>query len=169
MKSKLLSVLLGASLLAGLSGCMTRKVTSTNVTGDAVTGFTTNTVTITQVNTNNLILDSAVFQGAVAIGVTAAISATHQDPGVISALKNAQTALDGVLNGSNPETTAQVLTMLKANGNPALVQEINSLIASASALEQDLLVKYGAGVAGQITTALARAADAGLVVALEGH
>jgi len=150
-----------AALLIVPSGCMTRKVTTVTQT---TTGFDTNVVT--EVNTNNLILESSALQAATAISVSIVV---QKDPSVIPALKDAQTALDGVLNGSNPQTTQQVLETLKATGNPALTSEITSLMATASALEQNLLARYGAGVAGQISVALTRAANAGIIVGLAGH
>ncbi|MDE2101119.1 MAG: hypothetical protein KGL39_27980 [Patescibacteria group bacterium] len=148
--------------MLGLAGCMTSKVTSVTANGSG--GFSTNVVTV--VNTNNLILDSAAFQGATAIAASIAI---EKDPGVVPALKQAQIALDGVLNGASTNTVQDVLTSLKIQNNPVLNQQVSSLLAAASSLEQQLLAKYGVSVAGQITLSLAKAADAGLMLALQGH
>jgi hypothetical protein len=165
MKLKSLPLITAAALLIGCSllpGCMTSKVTTvTHPTGG--TGTVTNTVTV--VNTNNLILDASVIQAAVATGVSVAI---QKDPSTIPAFKDAQMALDGVLNGSNTNTTAQVLALLGNDSNPTIASEVTPLISVASSLEQQLLAKYGSGVAGQISLAIAKAVDAGLIVALQG-
>ena len=146
-------------------GCVTSKTAM--VTGDATTGFSTNIVVT--VNTNNLALDCAGIQVVTAVGVNAALNASHNDPGVINALKNAQVALGGILNGTNPQTTSQVVALLNAQGNPALTQQVTQLVQSLSAVEQNLLAKYGATVAGQISVAITQAVYSGLTVGLAGH
>lgn len=154
---KNLAITLAAAIgLIALSntGCMTSKVAGPNGT------------TVTVVNTNNLALDASVFQGAVAISVSLL---AQKDPSVVPPLRSAHVALDGILNGANQMTTQEVLNMLKAAGNPALSAEVTSLVQTASALEQTLLMKYGAEVGGQIGLALVKAADAGIVIGLTGH
>lgn len=158
---------LSAAVLAVLSvtliGCVTSKVSTVTPTA---TGFVTNTVTV--VNTNNLTLDAAALQAATAVSVSLVVN-NPKNAAMIPALKDAQIALDGILNGSNATTTTQVLTLLQANSNPALSQEITSLLSVVSAFEQSVLAKYGPSVAGQIGLAVTRAIDAGLIVGLTGH
>lgn len=158
---KLTAILLAVSAIA-FTGCLTSKTQT--VTGTAATGFSTNTVTT--VNEANLALDSAGLQSMTAISVSMLV---NKNAGLVPPLKNAQVALDGILNGSNPQTTAQVLAMLKAQNNADMTTEITSLVTSVSQLEQDLLKKYGASVAGEITVALVRAVDRGLIVGLAGR
>ena len=145
--------LAGALALALVAGCMTTKTTSPN---GAVT---------TTVNTNNLALDCAVIQSAAAIGTSVAV---QKDPSVVPILQNAQVALGGVLNGANPSTTAQALQLIGASSNPTLGQEVAPLIGMVSALEQQLLAKYGQGVAGQISLAIAHALYSGITAGLAG-
>lgn len=156
------------AMLATQTGCLlshTATVTpgGTNSVTGVYTGPVTNTVTT--VNEANLALDSAALEAVASIAVSTVVS---KDPSVIPVLKNAHTILDGILNGSNPQTTAQVLAMLKAQNNPTLTSEVNSLIGAANTLEQSLLAKYGQGVAGEITMALAKAINAGLATGLAG-
>jgi len=162
MKKILASSILGAALLAGFAlltlldaGCVTRSVTTVSPAG------VTNTVTL--VDTNALALDAAVLEGATAISVNLIV---QKDPAVVPALKDAQLALNGVLNGSNAQTTQQVLNLLKAGNNPAVASEVTSLVGVVSSLEQKLLGNYGAEAAGQITIALARAALGGIITGL---
>lgn len=151
---------LASLLISGLliAGCVTSKVQTPGPNGT--------TITTTVVNTNNLNLDAAVLQGATAISVSLLV---QKDPSTIQPLKNAHVALDGILNGANQMTTQEVLTMLKASGNPQLSAEVTSLVQTASSLEQTLLAKYGAEVGGQIAVAVTRAVDAGLIIGLAGH
>lgn len=147
-----------------LVGCATaRKNTITNNPDGTVT---TNTTVV--VNEVNLALDCVVAQGATAIAVNVVLVQSKHDPGVVQALKNAKTALDGILNGANQQTTQQVLDILKTNGNASLQQQVTQLVDTVSKLEQVLLQKYGVTVAGEITTSLLRAIDAGLAVGLAG-
>jgi hypothetical protein len=162
MKNNRVLLISAAIAIAAFTGCLTSK-TST-VTPNGTGGFTTNTVTT--VNEANLALDSAGLQSLVAISTSILID---NDTNLIPILYRAHVALDGILNGSNPQTTAQVLAMLKAQNNPDLTTEITSLLASVSQLEQDLLKKYGSSVAGEISVALVRAVDRGIVVGLVGH
>jgi hypothetical protein len=152
-----------AILLAVLvtTGCVTSKVSKV----DPNTGQT-NIVVV--VNEANLLLDSAVLQAATAIGINAVRIQTKNDPGVIQALKNAKVALDGIISGANPQTTDQVLAILRTNGNAALEQQVSSLVQTASALEQQLLAKYGKSVAGEITVSILKSIDAGLAIGLAG-
>ena len=161
------NLLLFAIVAAVAIGCVAQKhqvVTGSGTTGDP---FTTNTVW--QVNTNNLLLDSAILSVGTSVAVNTAINGSHNDPGVIAALKNAQVGLGGILNGTNPQTTAQVVEILKAQGNPALVQQVTDMTGAISGLEQQLLAKYGVTVAGQISVALTKAVYSGLTVGLAGH
>lgn len=150
----------GFAILA--TGCATSKTQTVTPNGSG--GFTTNTVYT--VNTNNLALDSAAAQVATAVAVNVVINA---EPQSVPALKNAQAALGGILKGTNQQTTQQVIDLLKAQGNPVLAQQVTTLIGSLSAVEQNLLAKYGQGVAGQITLSLAEAVYSGLSVGLAGH
>ena len=145
--------LAGVLALALVAGCMTTKTTGP-----------TGTVTTT-VNTNNLALDCAVIQSAAAIGTSVAI---QKDPSVVPILQTVQVALGGVLNGANASTTAQAIQLIGASSNPTLGQEVAPLIGMASALEQQLLAKYGQGVAGQISLAIAHALYSGITAGLAG-
>lgn len=156
---KLTSIILVAALAAAtaptLVGCMTSQVQTPGPKGT--------TTTVTVVNTNNLALDASALQAVTATTVSLVVA---KYPSTTNEFRTAHIILDGVINGSNPQTTAQVLSMLKASSNPVLASEISSLIGSLSAAEQTLLQKYGAEVAGQIALALARAVDAGIVVGI---
>lgn len=165
MKNKIQSFLLIAAVAVLATGCLTTK--NTSVTPTSTGGLTTN-VWYT-VNTNNLALDCAGVQVVTAVAVNAALNASHNDPGVVNALKSAQVALGGILNGTNPQTTAQVVALLNAQGNPALTSQVTQLIQSLSAVEQQLLAKYGITVTGQISVALTQAVYSGLTVGLSGH
>ena len=164
------NTIIAATLLAAsclLTGCLTGKVStitpaSTNSLG-IITGPVTNTVTI--VNTNNLLLETAVLQSATAIGVGVAV---QKDPSIVQALTDAQIALDGILNGASTNTPAQVAALLGNNSNPTIQGEIMPLITMASVLEQQLLAKYGTTVGGQISMAILRALDRGLAAGLIG-
>lgn len=145
-----------------LTGCLLSK--KTTVTGNAATGFTTNTVVV--VNEANLALDSVILQGATSIAVAPLVS---KYPNLVQPLRDAHVALDGIINGGNTNTSQQVIAMLKAQNNPALTEQINLLMQNVSKVEQDLLAKYGVTAAGEITISLARAIDAGLVIGLAGH
>lgn len=159
---KLFSVCLFAAVF--VSGCVIGHKTSvaTNPNGT----FTTNTVAI--VNEANLSLDCVAIQGATAIAVNAVRVQTKNDPNVLNAIKNAKVALDGILTGANQQTTAQVMDILKSQGNPALQQQVASLVQTVSALEQSLLQKYGTTVAGEITLSILKSIDAGLAIGLAG-
>lgn len=165
MKSRII-LLTSVPIVAVLfTACMTQKVPV--VTGSAATGFSTNMVT--EINTANLALDSAALQGATAIAVNLVLTQTKHDPGVVQALKNAHIAIDGILVGASQQTTAQVLEMLKIQNNAALSAQATSIMNAASALEQQLLAKYGASVAGQISIEILKSVDAGLAVGLSGQ
>src|SRR5438045_2425420 len=112
---KITSIVLTTALLSiGLvsTGCVTSKSKNGDIT----------------VNQANLDLDASILQAATSVSLSLLI---QRDPNTIPALKATHTALDGVLNGSNPMTTQEVLTMLKAQNNPQLAAEITNLIAIA--------------------------------------
>jgi hypothetical protein len=162
MKKSVIGAALAAIAIVTLNtGCVTSKVQKV----DATTGFT-NTVVV--VNQANLALDSAALQGVTAIAVNTVVNQTHKDPNVVAALKNAKVALDGILGGANQQTTQQVLDLLKLQGNQALADQVTMLVQTASSLEQQLLAKYGQGVAGQISISLLKAISAGLSIGLAG-
>ena len=153
------------SIAAAVAGCMTTKK---QVVGTDSSGATfTNTVTV--VNEGNLALDATGVQVATAIAVNTVLVQTKYDPQVLQALKNAKTALDGILTGVNSETSQQVVAMLKLQNNASLSSQVDTLLQAISAAEQNLLAKYGATVAGEITVAMVKAVDAGLTVGLNGH
>lgn len=139
-----------------LAGCMTHRVT----TIDPVTGAT-NTVTV--VDTNNLAMDQDLLQSATAISLGFAI---QKDPNIVPPLKTAKESIDGILNGTNQQTTQDVINVLKASNNPTLSREVASLLKAISGIEQRLLSKYGQSVAGQIHIALTQAIANGLGDAL---
>ena len=143
--------------LASVTGCVTSK-------RQVVTNGVTNTVVV--VNEANLAFDAAGLQAATAVAVNAVLA---RDPSAVGPLKTAQTVLAGVLNGTSPQTTAQVIALLKAQNNSALNQEMTTLVGEISALEQKLLAQYGATVAGEISVALTKAVYSGLTVGLAGH
>jgi hypothetical protein len=168
MKMRIMAVT-AMVLAAGLfAGCMTSKTTTVTpggtTAGGVVFGPVTNTVTT--VNEANLALDCGVLQGLVAAGVSIVV---QKEPGSIPALKDAELALDGILNGANTNTTAQALALLGSNSNPVLASEITSLMQVGSALEQKLLAKYGQSVTGEISLALTKAVYGGLVIGLAGQ
>lgn len=165
MKKSMLVLVAALSLV--LTGCLTSK----NSTVSAGPNGTTVTNTTVTVNQANLSIESTLVQVAAAVAVTTVLSTTHNDPNVLQALKNAQVALGGIMNGTNPQTTAQVVELLKAQGNQALTDQITSLLTSISTAEQNLLNQLGAGsnVAGQISVALTKAVYSGLTVGLAGH
>jgi hypothetical protein len=158
---KKVSILLSAILCAGLTGCMTHKVST--VSGSAATGFTTNTTT--QVDEANLAIDASVLQGLVA---TATALAVQHNPDAVPALKTAQRALDDVANGISQQSVQDVLGKLKAQSNQVVAQQVDSLLKAASGVEQKLVQKYGATVGGEIAIAMIKAADAGMIVGLAG-
>lgn len=153
----------GFAILA--TGCAWKKTTT--VTGSAVTGFTTN-VTYS-VNTNNLNLQKTIIAAGTTEAVTLTLGATKNDPAIVSALKNAQTALDGILHGSNQLTRDQVIAILKAQNNPTLSQQVDQLVQTISGYEQDWIAQFGQSVAGQISVAYTQAVYTGLSVGLAGH
>ena len=159
MKKKFTAFLLLAFAAGVFTGCLTSK--NQVVTPNSNGGFDTNVVTT--VNEANLALDSAGLQSLTAIGASLLL---QNNEGLRQPLQNADTALDGILNGTNPQTLAQVIAMLKAQNNPQLTAEITSIQAAVSQLEQDELKKWGATPAGEITVALTRAVERGLRVAL---
>jgi hypothetical protein len=161
MTNKLLTFSLALASLALCAGCLTSKQTSVT---QGASGPVTNTVTV--VNQANLLLDSSVLQGATAIAVSVAV---QKDPSVVPALKDAQTALTGILNGASTNSASQILSTLGQSSNPALAAEITPLVGTVSGLEQSLLAKYGTNVTGQITIALAKAVNAGFATGLAGH
>lgn len=153
-----------ASLALAFTGCV---IGHKQVVTSTPAGFTTNTVAV--VNEGNLALDAAALQASTAIAVNAVLIQTHKDPNVISALKNAKVAMDGILGGTSQQTTQQVVDLLKANGNPALVAQVQSIVQTVSALEQKLLATYGTTVAGEIGIEILKSLDAGLSTGLAGQ
>lgn len=137
------------------------------VSGSAATGYTTNSVAF--VNEANLTLDASALQATTAIAVNVVLVQTHKDPQIIAALKNAKVAMDGILGGTSQQTTQQVIDILKANGNPSLVAQVTSIVNAVSALEQQLLAKYGTTIAGEISIEILKSLDAGLGVGLAGQ
>lgn len=169
MKFLLLSTLAAALLSGCLTGCMTSKTTTVTPGGtNSVTGagYLPVTNTVVTVNQANLTLDCGVLQGITAGAVSVVVA---KEPGSIPALKDAAVALDGILNGANTNTTAQVIGLLGGNANPVLNTEVTSLLSTVSALEQQLLAKYGPMVGGQIALAITRAVSEGLVTGLAGQ
>lgn len=162
---KILNMVVPAAALCALtvamltSGCLTSKQ-------QTVTNGVTNTVVV--VNQAALLLDTTAASVATTLAVNTIITQTHNDPGVIGALKNAQIALTGVINGATPATTQDIINALKAQGNPVLANEITQLVAAISQQEQAALVKYGATAGGQIALAFAKAVNSGLMLALQG-
>lgn len=152
-----------ATLVLSQTGCLTSK---TATVSQSPTGtFTTNYVTT--VNTANLALWTTGASVATTVAVNTILASTKNDPTVLADLKKAQIALDGVVSGANQATTADVINMLKANGNPVLAQEVTGLITSISALEQQALVNAGATVPGEISLSFAKAVNSGLMVGLQ--
>jgi hypothetical protein len=164
------SLLLTTALLAIASftaGCLTSR-TTTVTPGTVNADGTTNaavTNTVVTVNEANLAIDCSILTTTTSLAVSLA---AQDDPKVVPALKQAQIALDGVLNGANPNTTTQILNALGGKLNPTAAGNITGIVSSASSLEQNLLKKYGASVAGEITLAIARAIDDGLTQGLAG-
>ncbi|MEN6533327.1 MAG: hypothetical protein ABFD89_06665 [Bryobacteraceae bacterium] len=140
-----------------LCGCMTSKTTT--VTPGGVTN------TVVTVNQANLALDCGVIQGITAGAVSVIVA---KEPSSVPILKDAALSLDAALNGANTNTTAKVLTLLGENNNPVLAAEVTSLLGTVSSLEQQLLVKYGQKVGGQITLAITRAIYGGIEIGLAG-
>src|SRR6516225_393074 len=156
MKKLIVPLIAAAIITAGCVASRQQVITPNPVGG----GFTTNVVWV--VNTNNLIVDSAAASVVTAVAVNAAIIGSHNDANVVQALKNAQTALGGILQGATFQTRQQVVEILRAQGNPALTEQVNQLVDALSSLEQDMLQKYGQTVAGQISVSLTRAVYTGL-------
>lgn len=143
--------LLGAALatIASFnSGCVTKKVRT--VSTDPATGaLTTNTVT--QVNTNNLMLDCAVLKLMGTPAVTYVL-ANDKSGNARAIVTDIQTALRGALNGTDPDITATINGFIS---NDASVRaQFTPLIQAASALRGQLLAKYGDKVGVQIGTAI---------------
>jgi hypothetical protein len=160
-KIKLAAILSTTVILAGcFSGCMTSKVQTVTATP---TGFATNTTTV--VNEANLAIDTAVLQSLTSIAVTEVLRRDHS-LSTIKIILSTETALNGVLSGANDSNTGQLLTILGSNGSDALSTEIKPLIIMASSIEQNLLAKYGATVAGKISNAIAKSVYAGMATSL---
>lgn len=161
---KIFSIAAMAVLLTlSQTGCVTSKTAT--VTQSPTGTFSTNYVTT--VDTANLALWTTGASVATTVAVNAILSATKNDPAVLADLQKAQIALDGVVNGANQATTADVINMLKANGNPVLAQEVTGLVQSISALEQQALVNAGQTTAGEISLSFAKAVNSGLIVGLQ--
>ena len=159
----LTSISLGTALffatLGGMTGCATKTVVTP---ATATAPATTNTV----VNAANLAIDALVVQNVAAIGLPILI---QKDPSVLPELKDASLALNLVLNGATTNTLNQVLAALGKSANTNLAATVAPYIVVVNSEQQALLTKYGSGVAGQITLALATAFNNGLTTALVGH
>ena len=139
----LTSISLGTALffatLGGMTGCATKTVVTP---ATATAPATTNTV----VNAANLAIDALVVQNVAAIGLPIL-----------------------VLNGATTNTLNQVLAALGKSANTNLAATVAPYIVVVNSEQQALLTKYGSGVAGQITLAIATAFNNGLTIALVGH
>lgn len=161
-----LGVIIGVGFI--IAGCMTSKTSTvtgtstTNAAGVVTTIYATNTVTT--VNQANLDIDALGLQSIVSIAVTVTV---QKDPGALQPIKDIQAALTGIINGANTNSVTQILAVAGQN-NAALQAEIAPLVTQASAFEQNLIVKYGTQVGGQISLAMAKAALAGIGVGLAG-
>ena len=166
---KYLTSILTLGLLAlALTGCMTSKTTTVTPggTNSAGVAFGPVTNTVTTVNQANLDLDCGVLQGITAGAVSVVVA---KEPKSIPIMQDVALGLDGVLNGSNTNTTARVLGLMGGNSNPVLDAQVTSLLKTVSALEQQLLARYGPTAGGQISLAITRALYGGLVVGLAGQ
>jgi len=157
-----------AVCLVALSGCMTdstQVVTppSTNAQG-VVVGPQTNTVVT--VNTNNLILDCAGMQ-IIAMGATMAV--VDQDKTAEPELRAAQLSLGAALKGANPNTVGQVMASLGQSTNAVMLAQMGKITQGVSAMEQQLLAKYGPTVGGQIGLGIAQAVYDGMTSGLVGQ
>lgn len=158
MKNLIQTLLMCASLalIGGFStGCMTSKVAQIQPNGS------TNFVTI--VNESNLEIDSLALQVAT---TEAASLLVARQPNLVPILRNAQVTIDGIINGLNAQTLDQVLALLKAQNNPQLADEVARLTKLADSVRASLVAKYGSTVGGEITLALLRAVNSGLIVGL---
>lgn len=153
-----------APLLMFTSGCKTTStVTPTTNTVTGVVTLTTNTVQV--VDPVALSLAVAGSEGITAIAVTTVVK---KDPGAIPVLKDAQTALTGVLTGASASSTSQVLATLGQSNDATLSAAMTPIIQQISVLEQGLIARFGAQAGGQITLAIASAVNAGITVGLAG-
>lgn len=129
------------------TGCLLHKVTT--VTGDAASGFVTNTTTV---------VDDVVLEGYCAglqlVGTPAVTYALSKDPSAKPIVQDIQMALNGALNGADSNVVATVEGFL--GKNQALDDQLTPLIKAASDLRGRLLAKYGDKAAVQITTAILR-------------
>ena len=115
---------------------------------------TTNSV----VNTNNLTLECGIVTEAAA--AASAYFSAH--PSDLPILQDIRTALDGILNGSNPQTVSQAMDLIGASGSPSAVQALTPFVNQVSAVEQLLLQHYSGKNGVIITTYFARAVLDGL-------
>jgi hypothetical protein len=124
------------SIAASLgTGCVTK---SSQMVTPGVNGGPATTNTVTVVDQSALSLDCAALS---LVGTPALIFALEKEPSARPIVQDIQVALDGALNGSNTNVVAQINGLV--GGDPALSASILPLIQGASALEQQLLVKYG--------------------------
>lgn len=144
---KIVKPILAIALIAATvtAGCLLRK--QTVVTGDAVSGFTTNTVKVV----NQTVLDGY-CAGIQLLGTPALTRALQKDVSVRPIVQNIQTALVGALHGADSNVVATIEGFL--GQNPALDDQLQPLIKAASDLRGQLLAKYGDRAAVQITTAI---------------
>ena len=167
--NKSTTVLIITTGLAALTfmGCMMSKTTNVTTGGLGTNGVPFGPVTnvVITVNQANLTLDCGVIQG---IAASAVSIVAQKDPNSVPVLKDIELALGGILNGADTNTTAQAIALLGKNNNPVLAIEMTSLINTMSALEQQLLAKYGQKVGGQIALAISQAVYGGFVIGLAG-
>ena len=154
--------------LVAMSGCMTESAQvvtppSTNAQG-VVVGPQTNTVVT--VNTNNLILDCAGIQ-IIAMGATMAV--VDQDQTAEPEVRAAQVSLGAALKGANPNTVGQVMASLGQSTNAVMLVQMGKITQGVSAMEQQLLAKYGPTVGGQIGLGIAQAVYDGMTSGLVGQ
>lgn len=159
------SLALCGAVLA-LTGCLTSKKSTvketqtTNASGVVSTTFATNSV-IT-VNQAALDLEAGVLQGVTSLAVTITL---QKDPAALEPIQDAQTALSGLINGATTNSISQIMEVAGAK-NATLQTELAPLVQQASELEQQLIGKYGATIAGEISLAQAKALNLGITAAL---
>jgi hypothetical protein len=141
MKKQIRNILTGAFVLVScfalvaMVGCVTK--TTTTVT-PGLNGASPVTNTVTTVNTNNLDIDCMVLQ---LVGTPSLIYALEKEPSARPIVVDIQIALQGALNGADTNVTATITGLV--GGDAALDASITPLIQGASALNQQLLAKYG--------------------------
>ena len=87
----------------------------------------------------------------------------------LSSLKDAQTALGGILNGVNTNHISDVIVLLKAQNNPTLTSQTDMLLRLVSSLEQKYLTSLDKNQYVYVTHVFAQAVYDGLTLGLSGH